>query len=136
MKIEKYEFDGEGLTRVYENEKWMVGIKNWKPANDIANTNCLERHNKTDELFILLAGKCVLLFANEVNGELVIEAENMEPMKVYNIPRSLWHNTVTCKDTKLILVEDSSTGAENSDVLNLNDEQIAKAKELAGKYLH
>ena len=130
MKIEKYEFTGEGMTRVFENEKWMVGIKNWKPANDISGVNCLERHNKTDELFILLGGTCVLLYANEVNGELVIEAEKMEPMKVYNIPRSLWHNTVTTKDTKLILVEDSSTSMENSDVVELNTTQIARVREL------
>ena len=89
MKIQQYEFNGEGMTRVFENEKWMVGIKNWKPANDIANLNCLERHNETDELFILLAGSCVLLYANEVNGQLVIEAESMQPMKVYNIPATL-----------------------------------------------
>lgn len=132
MKIQKYEYEGEGLTRVFENEKWMVGIKNWKPANDIANTNCLERHNKTDELFVLLEGSCVLLYANEENGELVIDAVKMEPMKVYNIPATLWHNTVTQKDTKLILVEDSSTGSDNSDVLNLTDAQIAKVKELVG----
>lgn len=131
MVIQKYEFNGEGMTRVFENEKWMVGIKNWKPANDITGLNCLERHNKTDELFILLAGKCVLLFANEVNGELVIEAETMEPMKVYNIPATLWHNTVTTKETKLILVEDSSTSMENSNILDLNEAQIAKVKELA-----
>lgn len=131
MKIQKYEYEGEGLTRVFENEKWMVGIKNWKPANDIANTNCLERHNKTDELFVLLAGSCVLLYANEVNGELVIESVKMEPMKVYNIPATLWHNTVTQKDTKMILVEDSSTSMENSDILNLTEAQIAKVKELA-----
>ena len=131
MKVQSFEYTGEGLTRVFENEKWMVGIKNWKPANDIANTNCLERHNKTDELFVLLAGSCVLLYANEVNGELVMEVEKMEPMKVYNIPATLWHNTVTQKDTKLILVEDSSTGMENSDILSLNEAQIAKVKELA-----
>lgn len=135
MKIEKFEYEGEGLIRVFENEKWMVGIKNWKPANDIANTNCLERHNQTDELFVLLSGKCVLLFANEVNGELVIEAVDMEPMKVYNIPATLWHNTVTQKDTKLILVEDSSTGMANSDILDLNEAQIQKAQQLAGSYL-
>lgn len=134
MEIKKLEFEGEGLTRVFENEKWMVGIKNWKPANDIANTNCLERHNETDELFVLLAGKCVLLFANEENGELKIDAVNMEPKRVYDIPRSLWHNTVTAKDTKLVLIEDSATGAANSDVLNLTDAQIAQVKALAGKY--
>ena len=58
QKILEYAFEGEGMTRVFENAKWMVGIKNWKPMNDIANINCLERHNETDELFILLAGKC------------------------------------------------------------------------------
>ena len=55
MEILKYAYEGEGLTRVFENEKWMVGIKNWKPANDIANLDNVERHNITDELFILLS---------------------------------------------------------------------------------
>lgn len=133
MKIEQFEYESEGLIRVFENEKWMVGIKNWKSANDITNINCLERHNKTDELFILLAWKCILLFANEVEGELVIETVDMEPMKVYNIPSTLWHNTVTMKETKLILVEDSATGMKNSDVVMLSEPQIAKVKELVSK---
>jgi ureidoglycolate hydrolase len=131
MEIQKFEFGEEGLKRVYENDKWMVGIKNWKPANDIANIDCLERHNETDELFILLAGSCTLLSAVEENGRLAIKATAMEPMKVYNIPRSLWHNTVTMKSTKLILVEDVSTGAKNSDVLPLSAEQIAEVKRIA-----
>lgn len=130
MKIQLLEFDGEGMKRVFENEKWMVGVKNWKPANDISGIDSLERHNQTDELFVLLSGSCTLLYANEMNGALVIEAEKMQPMKVYNIPRSLWHNTVTTKDVKLILIEDSSTGMENSDVLTLSEEQISRARSL------
>ena len=31
MTILNYEFTGEGMQRVFENEKWTVGIKNWKP---------------------------------------------------------------------------------------------------------
>ena len=130
MEILKYAFEGEGLTRVFENEKWMVGIKNWKPMNDIANINNLERHNETDELFILLNGQCTLLFANETADGLDIQAVEMEPLKVYNIPRTLWHNTVTRKDTKLALIEDSSTGSANSDNLDLTEAQIAKVREL------
>jgi len=130
MEIKRYEFGDEGLKRVYENEKWMVGIKNWKPANDLANIDCLERHNGTDELFILLAGECTLLYAEEDAGRLEIRAVAMESMKVYNIPRSLWHNTVTSKDAKLILVEDSSTGPKNSDVVQLDKEQVAAVKKL------
>lgn len=131
MEIQKFEFGEEGLKRVYENDKWMVGVKNWKPANDIANIDCLERHNETDELFVLLAGSCTLLSAVEEGGRLAIKATAMEPMKVYNIPRSLWHNTVTTKATKLILVEDVSTGAKNSDLLQLSAEQIAEVRRMA-----
>ncbi len=135
MNILQYEFESEGLNRVFENEKWMVGIKNWKPANDVAGIDCIERHNETDELFVLLAGKCVLIYANEENGNLVFGAVDMQPNKVYNIPRSLWHNTITTKQTKLILVEDSSTGMSNSDVLALTPEQITTVTGLAKQYL-
>ena len=133
QKILEYAFEGEGMTRVFENAKWMVGIKNWKPMNDIANINCLERHNETDELFILLKGRCTLLFANETENGLKIEAVEMEPLKVYNIPRSLWHNTVTEHDTKLALIEDSTTGSANSDNLDLTAEQIQEIHNLLGR---
>ena len=126
MNILQYEFGGEGMQRVFENEKWTVGIKNWKPANDITGIDCLERHNRTDELFVLIAGSCTLLFANEKDGGLEIGAVKMEPNKVYNIPATLWHNTITCKDTKMILIEDSSTCSDNTDILSLTKEQIEK----------
>lgn len=130
MNILEYSFEGEGLNRVYENENWMVGIKNWKPANDITGIDCLERHNKTDEFFILLAGRCTLLFANEVNGKLEIGAVEMQSGKVYNIPATLWHNTVTCKDTKMVLVERPDTSMDNSEILPLSAEQLATVKSL------
>lgn len=130
MKIENYSFEGEGMQRVFENEKWMVGIKNWKPDNDVTGVNCLERHNETDELFVLIAGSCTLVTANEVDGEYVFDAVKMEPNKVYNIPATLWHNTITCKDTKLILIEDSNTSMKNSDILSLGAEQIVAVQEL------
>ncbi|HEY9053350.1 MAG TPA: hypothetical protein VIO60_00885 [Rectinemataceae bacterium] len=147
MGIQIFASDAEGMKRVYENPSWMVGIKNWKPANDIANIDCLERHNATDELFVLLSGSCVLLSAepeqepggpelgpgqgSESASALELSALRMEPFKVYNVPRSLWHNTVTSKDAKLILIEDSSTGSANSDILNLNEAQRAQARALA-----
>ncbi|MDR1251802.1 MAG: hypothetical protein LBK62_06500 [Treponema sp.] len=130
MKIEVKDFSGEGMSRVYENGKWMVGIKNWKPANDITGIDCLERHNETDELFVLLAGRCTLVYANEKGGDLEIAAVEMEPFKVYNIPASLWHNTVTQRDTKMALIEDSSTGANNSDMLALKPEQSGEIRKL------
>jgi len=130
MKIESYEFTQEGMQRVYENKEWMVGIKNWKPANDITGIDCLERHNKTDELFVLIAGSCTLIFADETAAGIKFEAVKMEPYKVYNIPASLWHNTITQKDTKLILIEASNTSMDNSDILDLDAEQIKSVQGL------
>lgn len=152
MEIFEYEFTGQGLSRVYENHEWMAGIKNWKPANDIEGIDCVERHNETDELFILLSGKCILLYANETDqagapgaaqdafaqGAVPSEgSENLEIRgawmqygKVYNIPKGLWHNTVTRPDTKIALIEAMNTGPHNSDVLNLTGKQIAEVKEL------
>jgi ureidoglycolate hydrolase len=128
MEIKSFEFTGEGMTRVYENPKWMVGIKNWKPANDITGIDCLERHNQTDELFILLAGRCTLIYAVESPSGFDIKAVEMEPLKVYNIPATLWHNTVTQKNTKMAIIEDSSTGMANSDVRPLTVEDIKEIK--------
>ena len=130
MEILQYEFTGEGMQRVFENEKWTVGIKNWKPANDITGLDCLERHNLTDELFVLLEGKCDLLFANEVDGVLVFDKQPMEPGKVYNIPATLWHNAVMEKGTKMVLIENASTGPANSDVISLSEEQIRQVRAL------
>ncbi|SET75656.1 hypothetical protein SAMN05443270_1272 [Lacrimispora sphenoides] len=131
MDIAVYEFGGEGMQRVFENEKWTVGIKNWKPANDVTGIDCLERHNKTDELFVLVEGACTLAYANESEKGLEFGVVNMQPNKVYNIPATLWHNTITQKDTKMILIEDSNTSMNNSDILELAEEQIAKIRNLA-----
>ena len=132
QKIQEFTYEGKGLVRVFENEKWMVGIKNWKPENDISGLTCLERHNITDELFILLAGRCTLLYANETDKGLVIEKVEMEPMKVYNIPTGLWHNTVTEPGVKLILVEDSACSGNNSDILGLTEAQLETVRALVG----
>ena len=131
MNILNYEFNGEGMQRVFENEKWTVGIKNWKPANDVTGIDCLERHNKTDELFVLVEGSCTLVYANETEGGLEFGAVKMEKDKVYNIPATLWHNTITCKDTKMILIEDSNTSMENSDIRTLTEAHIAEMRSLA-----
>ena len=81
QKIQEYTYEGKGLTRVFENEKWMVGIKNWKPENDITGLTCLERHNITDELFILHGTKDEVVSFDAVKAfaeDNVIEFEPIE----------------------------------------------------------
>lgn len=130
MKIQELSYEGEALSWVHTTKNWGVGIKNYKPANDIANLSNLERHNGTDELFILLDGYCCLLYANEVDGALKIEKLPMEQGRVYAIPAGLLHNTITRPGVKLALIEDCHSAQTNSDVIQLTEEQIAQAKAL------
>ena len=130
MKILEYSYDGEGMKRQYENSEWTVGIKNWKPASDISGIDMLERHNLTDELFVLIEGSCDLVFANEENGTLVLDKQTMEMGKIYNIPATLWHNAVMKKGTKMVLIENSSTSMDNSDIYHLSEEQISAIRSI------
>lgn len=131
MKIESYVYAGEAMKRMYENEKWVVGIKNWKPGSDVTLINNLERHNKTDELFVLLCGSCTLIYAEEDNGKMLFSGVKMEPNTLYNIPCTLWHNAIMSKDAKIIVIEDVSTGMDNSNIYDLNEEQAAQVRGLA-----
>ena len=136
LRIECYGHDAAGdnktaLNWVYENPVWKVGIKNFKPANSLEGTTCLERHNKTDELFVLLDGRCTLLFADDDNGKAVnIGKVEMEPMKVYKIPATLWHNPVTWPGVKLVLIENNPTDMTNSDVCDLSAAQLEEIQKL------
>jgi len=119
-------FDGEGLKRVVESGDWFVGIKNWKPANDAAHFDCMERHMLTDEVFVLLEGGCTLLVDHSPDNNCSdIRCVPMEKNKVYCIHPSVWHNTITTKDAKLILMENRNTSMDNSEVQPLSPGDIA-----------
>jgi hypothetical protein len=121
-------YDGEGMKRVYENQAWMVGVKNYKVPNDAERFDEIERHRETDELFVLLSGSCSLLAAWEEGKTLRFEAEAMLPGKVYAIPKGLWHTTITVPGTKLVLVEDPRTGQANSDAWKLAGSELEAAR--------
>jgi mannose-6-phosphate isomerase-like protein (cupin superfamily) len=124
LRIEN--FEGPGLNRVEEYGDWCVGIKNYKPANDAAEFTFMEKHLETDEVFVLLMGKCVLLIQT---AEDKIELCPMEQGKVYCIPKGVWHNTIVSKNAKMVLIENRNTSGENSQVFDLSPEQLSGLKQ-------
>jgi hypothetical protein len=49
-------------------------------------------------------------------------------MKVYCIPKGVWHNTITSRDAKLILMENRDTSMANSEIRTLNVDERAALK--------
>lgn len=137
MKADIFSFEGEGIQCVYNNKKWVVCIKNWKPNNDIKNIKYLEVHYKTDEQFILLKGRAILLAATRENDSFKIETIKMEPMKVYNIPQGVWFNTITEKDTKLVYVQDAGTTGEsgNSEYIDMTEDELVNLRKRVAELL-
>lgn len=135
MRPNVYENKEEGIKCVYTNEKWLVSIKNWKPDNDIEGLKHLEIHHTTDEQFILVNGKAILITAERKDGKFETELTLMEKGKVYNVPKECWFYSITQKDTKMVYVQDSGCSMENSDFCDLSEEEIKKIPRRSSSFI-
>lgn len=118
-----YENDEPGFTKAYNNGTWAMGVKNFKPLNDINTINQIERHLKTDEIFVPVVGETTLVIATELDGKFVFEATKLENGKFYCVKQGLWHNAVMSPDAKVVLVEMPDTSPDNSEFLDLSKEE-------------
>ncbi len=120
--IERKQYEGDGLSLVYDRGEWVIGIKNYKVANDISTLKVLEKHNMSDESFVLLGGSCTLITYDRKTRSVSTEA--MEQGSVYTIGSGVWHTTIMKPGTKMILVERSGTNMDNSELLDLPQDII------------
>ena len=99
--------------RLVNNAKWTLASLNWAPRFDESNVCELERHNLTDETFVLLNGKATLLV-----GEKADRVE-MEPLKYYNVRAGIWHHIVVSEDARVLVAENANTSKDNTEYLSL-----------------
>ena len=131
MYADIYSHEAEGIQCVFDNKKWVVCIKNWKPNNDVDQIQYLEIHHATDEQFILVKGKALLLVASRDEKGFDIQVIPMEQGKEYNVPQDTWFNTITQKDTKLVYVQDAGTTGENSEYQDMTAEELESVRRTA-----
>ncbi|GIO36820.1 hypothetical protein J41TS12_16810 [Paenibacillus antibioticophila] len=131
MKANIYAHEGEGIECVYKNEKWLVCIKNWKPDNDINGIHRLEVHRETDEQFILVKGKAILMVSERKDDRFDIELIEMELGKIYNVPQDTWFYTIMQKDTKMMYVQDANTTNENSEYCEMSETELLDVRKRA-----
>ena len=108
MDIVKYE--GEGYSTVITYESWRIGLIRW--ADRFDRIVYFERHNRTDEVFVLLDGEAVLYIADEA---LKVTEYKMERGILYNVRRAEWHAITLSHDALVMVVENADTTTENSD---------------------
>ncbi|MBQ9131922.1 MAG: cupin domain-containing protein [Clostridia bacterium] len=109
MGIEVKKFSGEGYFPLISYNGWRVAIANFCERLREENLCKVERHTKTDEVFILLQGEAVLHIGMELNRI------PMESGKLYNVTCGQWHAISMTPDTKVAIVENDDTGKDNTE---------------------
>ena len=54
------EYQGEGYRPVVDYGGWRVAVLNYIEELRADNLRAMQRHNETDEVFVLLRGRCIL----------------------------------------------------------------------------
>ena len=124
--IEVIEFQSKGYQPLVDYESWRVAVLRFcddlKPEAVVS----MQKHDLTDEVFVLLQGKCVLYEAGKGNQPEEITAVLLEAGKLYNVKKGVWHNHTMSEDGMVLIVENQNTMDENSPTKMLNEEQRQK----------
>ena len=119
--LEIYEWSGEGFEPLVFTDGWQAALLNWEPLFDRRNLDEIERHNHTDEVFVLLHGRAVL-FTRPDGGALA--AVEMETGKIYNVPAAVWHNLVTTRDVRFLIVENRDTHLNDTEIRPITQDEL------------
>ncbi|MCR5836753.1 MAG: hypothetical protein K6G88_09620 [Lachnospiraceae bacterium] len=126
-------YDGEGYEPLVHFESWRCAVLRYIDELELENLTDMQKHNETDELFILLEGECVLFTGGQGDELNDFDAIKMEPLKVYNVKKGTFHTHTLKKDTTVLIVENDNTYDYNSPKIWFDAEQKAKVVELGKK---
>ena len=121
--IEIHETQNPGFGPMVDSDQWRVAFLNFERDSLPNNLKELHRHNESDEVFVLLKGRCILFLGGEECAVSHIYAQELEPYKIYKVHRRVWHAQALSPDTKLLIVENRNTSLANSPLLDLTEHQ-------------
>lgn len=119
LEIKQYE--GEGYMPLIDFQSWRVAVLKYCEELEPQNIYKFQRHDETDEVFVLLNGKCTLFIADGKDDVGTIYPIEMEPLKLYNVKQSTWHSHTLDKDAVVLIVENVDTCLSNSPEINLSE---------------
>ena len=129
------EYTDEGYRPLIDFNDWRVAILNYIDEIHPHNNTQMERHVQTDEVFVLVRGRAILLVGG--NG-LQLDGAFPQPLemgKIYNVKQNTWHTVLMSRDAMILIVENRDTGALNSEYAEMSPEirqQILKLAEIEG----
>ena len=121
--LEICDYHGEGYQPLIAYGAWRVAILNYIDELLPENIVKMQRHGNTDEVFVLLQGRCILFIGAGADRVEEVLAEDMQPLKLYNMKRGTWHTHTLDQDATVLIIENDDTGPVNSPEIELTAEQ-------------
>ncbi|NQS70693.1 MAG: hypothetical protein HQQ73_00800 [Desulfobulbaceae bacterium] len=113
----------EGYKALVDYGAWRVALLNYSSELQVHTLDRMQRHNETDEVFVLLQGRCLLFTGEGSEGVARIYATDMRPGLVYNVRRGVWHTHTLSRDAQVLVVENRDTTYANSPFTSLDTTQ-------------
>jgi|GEM_PF-123784 len=121
--LEVRAYQGPGYQPLVDYGEWRVAILRWIDDLIPEKIEHFQRHDQTDEVFVLLGGRCIL-FLGEGEGSITrMHAVEMKPLTAYNVRKGCWHTHTLSQDANILVIENRDTTRENSGYLPLAPDQ-------------
>ena len=112
-----------GYKPLVDYASWRVAILNFSDDLRSENISTLQRHNETDEVFVLLRGRCILFLGEGDQAVTAIHGQEMMPHTLYNVKKKVWHSHTLSEDAMVLVVENRDTTYDNSPFCPLTRDQ-------------
>ncbi len=129
--IEIRNYHGEGYKPLIDYGGWRVAILRYLDALQPDRIDSMERHTETDEVFVLLHGRGVLIIGGNSDQVDSVQPQTMELGELYNVKRNAWHTILLNHDASVLIVENQDTGKHNSEYADLTSEHRHMILEIA-----
>lgn len=125
------EYTLAGYKPVVDYANWRVAILNFSDDLRPHKITALQRHNETDEVFVLLRGRCIL-FLGQGDAQSIssVHGQDMVPHTVYNVKKGAWHSHTLSEDAMVLIVENRDTTFDNSPFCQLTRDQRQTLRDL------
>ncbi|MCG2755059.1 MAG: hypothetical protein L6247_05790 [Desulfobacteraceae bacterium] len=124
-------YTGAGYMPLIDYDTWRVALMRWCDDYLPHNITTMACHDETDEVFVLLHGRCILFIGEgQADGITKIHAQEMKPSYLYNVKRGVWHSHTFDEDALVLIVENRDTTDRNSRLVDLSDNKRRQIVEL------
>lgn len=133
--VEKFNIKEKGYHPFIIKKGWQLAKLNYIKEQHINNIKQLDVHLETDEIFILTAGKAVLIAASIIDDKPHFEVEKLLMNKIYNIPKGLWHNIAMEEGCEIFIAEKANTHISDFEHYALSKAQQLELNDLVSTQL-